>query len=113
MAVEEVKTSRELGFGEPKVGYEADMGNTPPGDPNPGHWTVRRETDSWALIFHSFVAYPVSGFYKKGFDPGPGPDYIIATFLPTEEGERAVKKMALRLVDMAWGRDEGGEKDHA
>jgi len=107
--MEEVKTSKELGFGDPKPGYEWDAGNTPPGDQSPGRWTVRRETDNWVVIFHSFAAYPASGFYKKGFDPSPGPDYIIATFPPTEEGERGAKKMALKIVDVAWGRDSEGQ----
>jgi len=90
MAVEEVKTSRELGFGEPTVGYEWDAGNTPPGDKSPGRWTVKRNDDSWVVLFHSFIYKPL------------GPDYVIATFPPTEDGERVAKNMALRLVDMAW-----------
>ncbi|MBA7471045.1 hypothetical protein ES707_06338 [subsurface metagenome] len=103
MAVEEVKTSRELGFGEPKVGYEWDAGNTPPEDKEPGRWTVKRNEDSWVVLFHSSIYKPPQYV---------GPDYVIATFPPTEDGERAAKKMALKLVDMARGRD-AGDKNHA
>ncbi|MBA7632308.1 hypothetical protein ES703_39851 [subsurface metagenome] len=95
MAVEEVKTSQELGLGEPKPGYEWDAGNTPPGHKSPGRWTVRRNREHWVVLFHSFSYMPPQYV---------GPDYIIATFPPTEEGERAAKKMALKLVDNAWGR---------
>jgi len=91
--MEQVKTSKELGFAEPQVGYEADMGNTPPGDSAPGRWTVRRDQDNWVVLFHSFR----------------GTEYVIQTFPSTEDGERAAKTMALKLVDIAWGRD----KDHA
>ena len=92
--MEEVKTSVELGFGEPKVGYEWDAGSTPPGDKSQGRWTVRRTPDNWLVIFHSF----------QDSSQGVGPDYITATFSPTEDGERAAKTMALKLVDIAWGR---------
>ena len=95
MAVEEVKTHQELHGKEAPVGYEADMGNTPPGHKSPGRWTVRRNPDHWVVLFHSFSYMPPQYV---------GPDYIIATFPPTEEGERAAKKMALKLVDNAWGR---------
>jgi hypothetical protein len=100
----EVKTHRELHGKDPAVGYEWDAGNTPPEDPAPGRWTVRRDPDHWVALFHSFIDAPQRGFEKKGFARGTGPDYIIATFLPTEQGERAAKTMALKLVDMAWGR---------
>lgn len=100
MEVEEVKTSRELGHGEPKVGYEWDAGNTPPGDKAPGRWTVKRNEDSWVILFHSSSLHFI-------YNPPQyvSPDYIIATFPPTEDGERAAKRMALKLVDMAWGRE--------
>ncbi|MBA7704662.1 hypothetical protein ES703_113479 [subsurface metagenome] len=91
---EEVKTSQELGLGEPQTGYEWDAGNTPPGDKSLGRWTVKRDPDHWTVLFHSFINPPQY----------VGPDYIIATFPPTEEGERAAKKMALKLVDTAWGK---------
>ena len=98
MSVEEVKTSRELGFGEPKVGYEWGAGNTLPEDKEPGRWTVNRNEDSWVVLFHSSISKPPQSV---------GPDYVIATFPPTEDGERAAKKMALKLVDMAQGRVDG------
>ena len=101
----EVKTHQELHGQEAPVGYEADMGLTPPGDKAPGRWTVRRDAEHWVVLFHSFLDAPQMGFDRNGFSPGPGPDYIIATFLPTEEGERAAKTMALKLVDIAWGRE--------
>lgn len=85
----EVKTAQELGHGEPQVGCEWDAGLTPLGDSAPGRWTVRRDPDHWVVIFHSFN----------------GPEYIIQTFTPTEYGERAAKGMALKLVDIAWGRE--------
>ena len=83
--MEQVKTSRELGFGEPKVGYQWDVGSTPRGNEEPGQWTVRRDPKAWVVLFHSFK----------------GTDYIIQTFSPTEEGERAAKTMAVKLVKMA------------
>ncbi len=85
----EVKTHRELHGKEPVAGYEADMGLTPPGDKSPGRWTVRRDPNGWIILFHSFN----------------GPEYVVQTFSPTDEGERAAKAMALRLVDIAWGRN--------
>lgn len=86
--MEQIKTARELGFDEPKVGYEWNAGDTPLGDSAPGWWMVRRDENKWAVLFHAFK----------------GPTYVIHTFSPTEEGERAAKIMALRLVDVAWGR---------
>jgi len=85
---QQVKTARELGFGEPKVGYEWDAGSTPPGDAAPGRWIVRREGNSWVVLFHA----------------SHGTEYVIHTFPPTEDGERAAKTMAVKLVDFAWGR---------
>jgi len=87
--MEKVKTERELGFNEPEVGYKWDAGSTPPGDKAPGRWAVRRYPDHWVVLFHSV----------------DGPEYIIHDFEPTEEGERAAKIMALKLVDIAWGRE--------
>jgi hypothetical protein len=84
------KTAKELGQGELEVGYEWDAGLTPPGDSAPGRWTVKRDTDKWVVLFHSFN----------------GPEYIIHTFPPTEDGERAAKGMALLIVDIAWGRGD-------
>jgi hypothetical protein len=83
-----IKTHRELHGLDPEVGYEWDAGNTPPGDSAPGRWTVRREDGQWVVLFHSFK----------------GPEYVITTFAPTEDGERAAKTMALKSVEIAWGR---------
>lgn len=104
--MERVKTSSELGFGEPKPGYEWDAGNTPPADKSPGRWMVRKDEDSWVVLFHSFMGNPQVGFERRGFSKSAaGPDYTIARFPPTENGERAAKTMALKLVDRAWGRE--------
>ena len=86
--MEQVKTARELGFNEPQVGYEWNAGDTPPGDSVPGQWTTRRDKNKWVVLFHA----------------SEGATYVIHTFPPTEEGERAAKTMAIRLVDVAWGR---------
>ena len=83
--MEQVKTARELGLGKPKVGYRWDAGSTPPGDTEPGRWMVRRSFRAWLVLFHSFE----------------GTEYIIQAFSPTEEGERAAKTMAVKLVKMA------------
>lgn len=88
MAIE-VKTHRELHGKEPEPGYEWDAGNTPPRDKEPGRWMVRRDRDNWVVLFH----------FSNG-----RPENIISTFPPTEDGERAAKIMALKLVDVAWGR---------
>jgi len=85
---EQVKTARELGFEEPKVGYEWEAGNTPPGDSAPGRWLVKREGERWVVFFQT----------------SKGTEYIIHTFPPDEDGERAAKTMAIKLVDFAWGR---------
>jgi len=86
--MEQVKTARESGFDEPTVGYEWGAGDTPPGDSAPGRWAVMREENKWVVAFHAFR----------------GPTYVIHTFPSTEDGERAAKIMALKLVDIAWGR---------
>ena len=95
--VDDIKTSQELGLGEPKPGYEWHAGLTPPWSKFPGRWAVRRDAKAWLVLFHSF-----------NFDslrrPFNGPEYVIQTFPPTDEGERAAKKMACMLVDMAWKR---------
>jgi len=91
--MEQVKTARELGFDEPAVGYQWDAGNTPPGDAIPGQWLVKRERKGWVVLFHT----------------SEGTEYIIHTFPPTEDGERAAKTMALKLVDFAWGRQNNKE----
>jgi hypothetical protein len=95
--MEQVKTARELGLGEPKRGYEWEAGETPPGDSAPGRWIVKKRARDWAVLFHS----------------DKGVTYIIHTFSPTEEGERAARSMALKLVDIAWGRNFKSEKAKA
>jgi hypothetical protein len=86
--MEQAKTARELGFDEPRVGYEWDAGSTPPGDSAPGRWIVRREGDNWVVLFRA----------------SRGTEYAIHAFAPNEDGERLAKMMALKLVDFAWGR---------
>jgi len=49
-----VKAHGELHGREAEIGYEADLGYTPPGHRSPGRWTVRRDPDGWMLLFHSF-----------------------------------------------------------
>jgi len=95
--MEQVKTARELGLGEPKRGYEWEAGGTPPGDSVPGRWTATKRARDWAVLFHS----------------DKGAEYIIHTFPLTEEGERAAKTMAMKLVDIAWGKNAKGEKSKA
>ena len=85
-----VRTHGELHGREAEIGHEADLGYTPPGHPSPGRWTVRRDPDGWMLLFHSFR----------------GVEYVISRFSPTEEGERAARAMGLKLVDVAWGRND-------
>jgi hypothetical protein len=86
--MEQAKTARELGSEEPGVGYEWNAGSTPPGDPVPGCWLVRREGDNWITLFRT----------------SKGTEYVIHTFPPDENGEREAKNMALKLVDFASGR---------
>lgn len=88
--MDQAKTARELGFEEPEVGYEWEAGSTPPGDSVPGRWVVRKDEDSWAVSFHA----------------SNGTEYVIHAFPSDEDGERAAKAMALKLVDFAWGRQK-------
>lgn len=85
----EIKIHRELYGKEPPVGYEAEIGFTGEEDTSPGRWIVRRDRYGWVLVFHSFWF----------------PEYVICAFSDTEDGERAARTMALRLVDRAWGRN--------
>jgi len=87
-----VLTEKECGHREPKAGYEWDAGCTLPMDPSPGRWTVRRDTNHWVVLFHSFTIVHT--------------EYIIQSFSPTEDGERAAKTMALKLVDIARSKSE-------
>jgi hypothetical protein len=92
--MEQVKTARELGLDEPKRGYEWEAGGTPPGDSAPGRWAATKRVRDWAVVFHS----------------DRGATYVIYTFPLTEEGERAARTMALKLVDIAWGREAREKK---
>ena len=83
-----LRRHRELYDGEADIGYEVDIGGTPPGHPSPGRWKVRRDTGGWRVLFRSLE----------------GAEYVIHVFSPTEEGEQAARSMGLCLVDIAWGR---------
>jgi hypothetical protein len=83
----EIKTAQNLDLGGHEPGYEWVAGQTPPNDPSPGKWIVRL-SDVWTVLFH---AAPTGAEY-----PIPIP------FAPDEEGERAAKNMANKLVDNAW-----------
>lgn len=72
-------------------GTEWDAGSTPPGDKSPGRWVVKEEVECLVVLFR-----PASDGYC-------GPPYRIMTFPVTEEGWLAAKKMALKLVAIAWG----------
>jgi hypothetical protein len=86
--MEQAKTARELGLGEPKSGYEWEAGATPPGDSAPGRWTTIKRAQDWAVIFRS----------------DKGAEYVIHAFPMSDAGERAAKLMATKLVEIAWGK---------
>lgn len=73
----------DLDLGGHEVGYRWLAGETPPRDKSPGSWMVWKNQEEWVIVFHSLG----------------GPKYAIATFTPTDEGERAAKVMALKLVE--------------
>lgn len=86
----ETRTAENLDLGGHEKGYEWVAGTTPPDDPaSSGKWIVRL-TDIWSVIFR----------------PEPDPpgliEYPIQAFSPDDEGERAAKVMANKLVDNAW-----------
>lgn len=85
--VAKLETDR-LDLGEHLCGYEWEAGETPPGDAAPGKWVVRKVPDEWVVLFRS----------RKGAE------YLIQNFSPTDDGEKAAKGMALRLIDIDWGR---------
>ena len=95
--MEQVKTAQELGLGKPKLGYEWEAGETPPGDSAPGRWAAIKRTRDWAIVFRS----------------DKGVEYLIHTFPLTEAGERSAKTMAMKLVDIAWGKNARVEKAKA
>jgi hypothetical protein len=86
--MEQAKTAQELGLGKTRRGYEWDAGGTPPGDSAPGRWVVTKRDQDWAVVFRS----------------AKGNQYLIHAFSPNEDGERAAKTMAMKLVDIAWGK---------
>jgi hypothetical protein len=88
MAMEQVRTAQELGLGKPGYGYEWEAGETPPGDSAPGRWAAIKRARNWAVVFRS----------------AKGTEYLIHTFPLNESGERAAKTMAIKLVDIAWGK---------
>ncbi len=88
MAMEQLRTPQELGLGKTGHGYEWEAGETPPGDSAPGRWVAIKRAQDWAVVFHS----------------AKGAEYVIHTFSLNEAGERAAKTMALKLVDIAWGK---------
>jgi hypothetical protein len=86
--MEQAKTVQELGLGQVKLGHEWEAGATPPGDSAPGRWATIKRAQDWAVIFRS----------------DKGAEYIIHAFPPSDAGERAAKLMALKLVEIAWGK---------
>jgi hypothetical protein len=86
--MEQAKTAQELGLGESKHGYKWEAGATPPGDSAPGRWAAIKRAQDWVVIFRS----------------DKGAEYVIHAFPPSDTGERAAKLMALKLVEIAWGK---------
>jgi hypothetical protein len=86
----EVRIADNLDLGEHEAGYGWKAGDTRPRDSAPGWWGVRKGRTAWVVIFRSIN----------------GPEYTIQSFSLTTSGERAAKVMALKLVDIAWGRGE-------
>jgi hypothetical protein len=86
--MEQAKTAQELGLGEPRRGYEWEAGATPPGDSAPGRWATIKRAQDWAVIFRS----------------DKGTEYVIHAFPPNDNGEKAAKLMAAKLVEIAWGK---------
>jgi hypothetical protein len=86
--MERLRTEHELGLGKPGRGYEWEAGETPPGDSAPGRWATVKRAQDWAVVFRS----------------DKGNEYLIHTFPLNESGERAAKTMAMKLVEVAWGK---------
>lgn len=86
--MEQAKTAQELGLSEAKLGYEWEAGATPPGDSAPGRWATIKRARDWVVVFRS----------------DKGAEYVIYAFPPNDAGERAAKLMALKLVEIAWGK---------
>jgi hypothetical protein len=86
--MEQLRTEQELGLAKPRRGYEWEAGETPPGDSAPGRWVAIKRARDWAVIFRSTK----------------GNEYVIHTFTLSEAGEKAAKTMAIKLVEIAWGK---------
>ncbi len=87
---EEIRTHREIWGTDFPLGGEWDAGLAPfhwPPDRR-GRWTVRRTETGFEVFFRSFILQR---------------DEVLATFPPTEEGERQAKAFALAKVREAWG----------
>jgi hypothetical protein len=80
-----IKTAEDLDLGGHEPGYEWVAGQSPPDDDYPGKWIVRL-SDVWAVVFRTEMKV----------------EYPIQRFNPTDEGEKAAKIMANKLVDNAW-----------
>jgi hypothetical protein len=85
--VVEARTAENLDLGGHEPGYEWVAGETPPNDPAPGKWLVRRLAGSWRVLFRSAPT---------------GAEYKILDFSPDDSGEKAAKGMANKLVNNAW-----------
>ena len=95
--MEQVKTEQGPGLDKLKLGLEWEAGGTPPGDSAPGRWAVAKRARDWAVLFRS----------------AKGVEYVIHTFPLSEDGEKAAKTMAAKLVDVAWGKSAEVEKTKA
>jgi hypothetical protein len=83
----ETKRIENLDLGGHEVGYVWVAGKTPPNDSSPGEWIVEYDGKWWRVLFRSTPTHVA---------------YIIQAFSPDNEGERAAKGMANKLVDNAW-----------
>lgn len=84
----EARTAENLDLGNHEAGYEWVAGEMPPRGYVPGVCFVRKYTDCWTVIFRSAA----------------GAEYIIQPFRLTDNGERAAKVMANKLVNRAWAK---------
>jgi hypothetical protein len=86
--MEQLRAAQELGLGKPGHGHEWEAGETPPGDSAPGRWAAVKRAQNWVVIFRS----------------AKGAEYVIHTFPLSEAGEKAARTMAMKLVEIAWGK---------
>ena len=87
-----VRATANLDLGGHEAGYKWVAGATPPNDPAPGEWFVKLDK-VWTVMFRSTPT---------------GAEYPIQAFSPDDEGERAAKGMANKLVDIAWESHSSG-----